>query len=76
MASAIIFCGTGRSTSFSRSPFLSFRGARLALAYNKARIAVLLASWQNGYATACKAVYAGSIPALASSEERMRRTLR
>ena len=27
---------------------------------------VVLAGWQSGYAAACKAVYAGSIPASAS----------
>tara|TARA_A100001011_G_scaffold47996_1_gene45484 strand:- start:20325 stop:20432 length:108 start_codon:yes stop_codon:yes gene_type:complete len=29
----------------------------------------LLAGWQSGYAAACKAVYAGSIPASASMLE-------
>ena len=29
-------------------------------------ISILLAGWQSGYAAACKAVYAGSIPASAS----------
>ena len=28
-----------------------------------------LAGWQSGYAAACKAVYAGSIPASASTDE-------
>tara|TARA_B100000989_G_scaffold138515_1_gene102987 strand:+ start:2338 stop:2454 length:117 start_codon:yes stop_codon:yes gene_type:complete len=27
---------------------------------------ILMAGWQSGYAAACKAVYAGSIPASAS----------
>jgi hypothetical protein len=31
---------------------------------------VLLATWRSGYAAACKAVYAGSIPAVASSADR------
>ena len=30
------------------------------------RNSILLAGWQSGYAAACKAVYAGSIPASAS----------
>ena len=30
-------------------------------------ILLLLAGWQSGYAAACKAVYAGSIPASASN---------
>ena len=29
-------------------------------------VSILLAGWQSGYAAACKAVYAGSIPASAS----------
>jgi hypothetical protein len=28
---------------------------------------IILAGWQSGYAAACKAVYAGSIPASASN---------
>ena len=31
----------------------------------------LLAGWQSGYAAACKAVYAGSIPASASISDRV-----
>ena len=30
---------------------------------------IILAGWQSGYAAACKAVYAGSIPASASKVE-------
>ena len=29
-------------------------------------VSAILAGWQSGYAAACKAVYAGSIPASAS----------
>ena len=34
-------------------------------------LAVLLATWRSGYAAACKAVYTGSIPVVASSGTRL-----
>ena len=35
-------------------------------------IALSLAGWQSGYAAACKAVYAGSIPASAPNKMRIK----
>jgi hypothetical protein len=44
---------------------LRFTGAAIALAHAH------LARWQSGHAAACKAVYAGSIPTLASMTDRL-----
>jgi hypothetical protein len=55
-----------------RRGFFDFPGANVycARADCTIEVGILGARWQSGHAAACKAVYAGSIPTLASSHSR------
>ncbi len=58
------------SRLFSRSRIL---GKTVEIETSRFPLLVLTAGWQSGYAAACKAVYAGSIPTPASSFRRSAR---
>ncbi len=58
------------SRLFSRSRFL---GKTVDTETSRFHLLVPAAGWQSGYAAACKAVYAGSIPTPASSMRRAAR---